>query len=144
MKYIIKLDDDSFLHPQMLAKDILCKNNPNDPHYIGQQAISFGGHIFAGGGAGFVLSRPALEELLKTRDKGTCKDTEADDVTVGICLKQAGISLTSHWGFHPEPPEPPGILWQSAHYNVFVTYHHVSVAQAEILNSTSFGHCNIK
>eukprot|EP01102_Stenamoeba_stenopodia_P003022 TRINITY_DN12955_c0_g1_i1.p1 TRINITY_DN12955_c0_g1~~TRINITY_DN12955_c0_g1_i1.p1 ORF type:complete len:380 (+),score=61.55 TRINITY_DN12955_c0_g1_i1:381-1520(+) len=146
--FIMKCDDDTFVHPDMLLFDLLCHEDPHANHFIGQRGASLSSKgIFAGGGSGYILSRESLRLLLLRRSLGECDDLVAEDVTVSKCLISAGIKLKDYYGLHPETPRHSWL--RSLLFNVpkldlsprFVTYHHMSPHEFYDANELAFSHC---
>ena len=63
-------------------------------------------------GGGLVINRCGLVALLEANDAPGI-DTP-DDMWVGLCLKEMGVEVVHHEGFHQEPPSayPPEVLAQ--------------------------------
>ena len=82
--YLFKADDDTFVRSEMLTR---CGFERHD--YMGwQQQYGPGGILYAQGGAGYFLSRNAMEVLLGYT--GLIKYV-AEDTQVGYVLLEAGI-----------------------------------------------------
>lgn len=86
--------------PTLLAW--LAKFNPLEPHYIGTET-QIADVIFAHGGSGFVLSKPALQ---RASDQYTARTAElneytdqhwAGDCVLGKVLADAGVGLHFSW-----------------------------------------------
>jgi len=137
--WFMKVHDDTFVHPAFLMWNILCLKDPSEDWYIGERGSSF--HVrdisFAGGGAGYILSKSTLDMLLFMWENGICPATIAEDVTVAKCMKQANIPHTSHPQFHPEFDHSNFQPWTE-----FVTYHHVTEKAMVEISQHSFGHCS--
>lgn len=101
IKWYIFMEADTYiLWSSMLSW--LAKLNPSVPYYLGNQ-MQIRDVLFAHGGSGFVLSRPAIENaahLLNSRRGEWYSITErewAGDCVLGMLLKQAGIDLSWSW-----------------------------------------------
>lgn len=107
--YVI-FEGDSYIHWSGLL-DWLSRFEPSEPYYLGIQMI-VDGIIFAYGGAGTVISRPALEMLvahrsknLKSLDKYTA-ESWAGDCVLGKALLDAGVGLFFSWpNLYTEQPK---------------------------------------
>lgn len=132
-KFIMKVDDDTFVHPDNLL-GLLCDKSWNELHYIGENTENK--YSFAGGGAGYLLSSDALLLILDARESQKCKDEVAEDVTIGICARQLGIPLTKDHRFHFFSPKKPGAL-----HSDFISYHHMKEQDVKYLNSIAFKNC---
>jgi len=138
-RWFMKVDDDTFIHPYFLVNEIICRKDPFIPQYIGEggpPAIFSHGRRFHSGGAGYLLSLESLELLLQARDEDACPDFYAEDVTVGRCMDEKQIPLTSSTLFHSEYPH--GYFTPQ---DEFVSYHHVNPTDMLDLSTKSFGHC---
>ncbi|KAL2828343.1 hypothetical protein BJY01DRAFT_228536 [Aspergillus pseudoustus] len=100
-KWYVFMEADTYvLWPNMLSW--LAKFDPAQPWYLGNQ-MQIRDVVFAHGGSGFVLSRPAMEaavSLLAEKREHWDKITRqewAGDCVLGILLKEAGIKLTWAW-----------------------------------------------
>mmetsp|Transcript_36907 Transcript_36907/g.89620 ORF Transcript_36907/g.89620 Transcript_36907/m.89620 type:complete len:432 (+) Transcript_36907:103-1398(+) len=85
--------DDLVVYPQNL-KNYLGTYNSSEPYYIGRRIWDTkpGSRRFNTGGAGYALSRPALQCLLDHLEDEVCmpwKKTHEEDQMAGLCLERA-------------------------------------------------------
>ncbi|KAL4974645.1 hypothetical protein BDW66DRAFT_81450 [Aspergillus desertorum] len=98
--YIFMEADTYILLPSLLSW--LSKLDPNRPWYLGNQ-MQIRDILFAHGGSGFILSRPAIEAansiILDKRGywDAITESEWAGDCVLGILLGQAGVELTWSW-----------------------------------------------
>lgn len=93
--FVLKADIDTYILVDNLHQ-YMARFNPEEPHYIGRQLVDRG-HEFVAGVA-IILSRAALARFVTAAQlvHGACSKREfalvgAEDVALGICLKQIGI-----------------------------------------------------
>ncbi|KAI1323474.1 hypothetical protein F5Y16DRAFT_343851 [Xylariaceae sp. FL0255] len=85
----------------------------SEPWYMGQQ-MQIGDVVFAYGGAGFAVSRPALEKVIAHREKNLKSYDDftanhwAGDCVLGKALFDVGVGL--HWSFPTLVNEDPAGL----------------------------------
>jgi hypothetical protein len=76
--------------------------DPSKPLYYGSE-VQIGTDLFAHGGTGFILSRPALERVAQDYEANAddwharTANHWAGDCILGMALKAAGVSLTWSW-----------------------------------------------
>ncbi|KAL4748754.1 hypothetical protein BDW72DRAFT_179662 [Aspergillus terricola var. indicus] len=98
--YIFMEADTYILLPSLLSW--LSTLDPNQPWYLGNQ-MQIRDILFAHGGSGFILSRPAIEAansiILDKRGywDAITQSEWAGDCVLGILLGQAGVGLTWSW-----------------------------------------------
>ena len=101
MKWYVFIETDTYILWQTLL-NYLKALDWTKPYYIGGQ-IWIGTILFAHGGAGFVVSRPALEQVVSTfvADPNGWEDFTnsqwAGDCVLGKVFKDAGAPLTEAW-----------------------------------------------
>ena len=141
IKWSVFIETDTYIFWQTLL-NYLRVLDWRKPYYIGGQ-IWIGDILFAHGGAGFVVSRPALERVvaLFAADQMGWEDFTgrqwAGDCVLGKAFKDAGVELTQAWP-----------IWQADDVGLMdysrtdgqrlwckptVSYHHVSPAAVEDL-----------
>ena len=93
----MKADDDTFVVVENL-RYMLEPYKPSDPIYFGCKFKPYVRQGYMSGGAGYVLSREALnrfvEQALKDKDHVICKTHEytgAEDVEIGKCLENVNV-----------------------------------------------------
>ncbi|KAJ3134386.1 hypothetical protein HK100_003595 [Physocladia obscura] len=114
--WYLMIDDDAYVFLDSLIPYLNYWNSAK-PLYLGSPnqfsgcdgVKNFGdGPLFAHGGSGILISRPAIERMLKIVDSCVKKyqGCWAGDVRLGLCMRDAGIPLT-HLpdGFHGNPPD---------------------------------------
>lgn len=96
-KYFAKFDDDTYVYVSQLLHKL--RTEPMT-HYAGY-AMYFGSSVFASGGAGYVLSRAAAENVSRCTKY---QHVAMEDVSVMHCLHPH--TDVTHWlGFHPDNPD---------------------------------------
>lgn len=100
-KWYVFIEADTYIIWRNIIK-WLSHFDSSKPHYLGLQ-MQAGDTIFAYGGAGFILSNPALEAVVEHRnssldfyDDYTAKHW-AGDCVLGKALKDSGVSLSWSW-----------------------------------------------
>lgn len=100
-KWYLFIESDTYILWQTLL-EWLSYFDPSKPYYLGMQ-MQIGDIIFAYGGAGFILSKPALQTLVEQR-KANVKMYDdytashwAGDCILGKALRDSGINLL--WSF---------------------------------------------
>ena len=128
--WFVFVEADTYLVWSNLMK-WLAKLDANEPYYVGGQAY-FGSHLFAHGGAGFFVSRTAVQLLadrLTTHRQYYEQLTYENccgDLILGIAFNEAGVHMTQAW---PSiQGETPSSLDYTAKHWCFpvASYHHMS------------------
>ncbi|XP_071962036.1 glycoprotein-N-acetylgalactosamine 3-beta-galactosyltransferase 1-like [Antedon mediterranea] len=92
--WFLKADDDTFLIVENL-KYMLASQNSSDPIYFGHNFKTFVRQGYMSGGAGYVLSKEALDRFvnkaLPNGDKCSASGSGAEDVELGKCLQNVGV-----------------------------------------------------
>ncbi|CAJ0579329.1 unnamed protein product, partial [Mesorhabditis spiculigera] len=90
--WYLKADDDTYVIVENL-RAYLAKLDPNIPYYLGYRLRPYLEHGYNGGGAGYVLSRAAMELFSeKLYDNATlCPDDIYEDLGVGRCFANVQI-----------------------------------------------------
>ena len=122
--WFLKADDDTFVIVENL-RTMLAQENSNDPVYFGYRMITSSPKTyvrqgFMSGGAGYVLSREALDRFVNIALNGKNKQSRRkchytknmgnEDVEVGRCLESVNVrtgDTNDEFGkclFHAEPP----------------------------------------
>ena len=152
-EYFMKADDDTFVIVENL-RYLGSQHNPSDPHFWGRRFKPLGD--YNSGGAGYVMSRGALQRVGPTLDTCPFKDSN-EDVQISICLHGVGVGPgDSRDGikerFHPFVPEhhlipgrvPPGNwYWNYIYYpghegpdccsDYSISFHYVSPSNMYVL-----------
>jgi hypothetical protein len=135
------IDDDTYLLMDNMA-DYLADYDYTKPYYFGAHTVFAGcdgvtkfgdGPAFAHGGSGIILSRGAVETMLKISD--TCitkyKTCWAGDIRVALCLRDAGILLQSPGLFTKYPPNNK--FYYGDPCTRQISFHHLLVYQTQEL-----------
>lgn len=90
--FFMKADDDTYVIMENL-RYFLSHQDPNQPFVTGRHFKKWVKQGYPSGGAGYVLSRAALERLAnRTRKPPECKeDGSNEDVEIGRCLEKLGV-----------------------------------------------------
>lgn len=89
--WFLKADDDTYIIVDNL-RVLLSYFHANDPVYLGQNFKYFTKQGYHSGGAGYVMSKEALDRFISGVENGTCvNDGNDEDVDVGICLESQGV-----------------------------------------------------
>ncbi|XP_041978781.1 glycoprotein-N-acetylgalactosamine 3-beta-galactosyltransferase 1 isoform X2 [Aricia agestis] len=92
--WFLKADDDTYVVVENL-RYMLSEHNSQDPVYFGCRFKPFTPQGYMSGGAGYVLSRAALDRFVTVGlpSPHMCKaaDTGAEDAEMGICLQHIGV-----------------------------------------------------
>ncbi len=92
--FLFKCDDDTYLAFDRLVK-LVQSLDPKDDLYIGSAIHNFG-VPYAQGGAGYLLTRSAVEKCLHSLElfyQNRSKNRTAEDYSVGLALKMEGVRL---------------------------------------------------
>jgi hypothetical protein len=144
-KWYVIIEGDSYILWDTLL-DWLSHLDPSKPYYLGVQMV-IEDMVFAYGGAGIVISRPALQKVVEHRrvnlkwlDAYTAAHW-AGDCVLGKALRDAGVQLNFAWPnlFSEQPAEMdfktalgPQYLW--CYYAA--SYHHLD--SSEVLKFSKF------
>ncbi|KAI0022526.1 glycosyltransferase family 31 protein [Xylariomycetidae sp. FL0641] len=141
-KWFVFIESDTYLiWPTLLA--YLGQFDAGKPHYIGKPML-IGDDLFAHGGSGFVLSRPAAERVARhwraheaAYDAYTM-DEWAGDLVLGQVLRDAGIELL--WALpHFQGTSLDALDWATAELDKLAwcyapaTFHHMNKPTAKML-----------
>ena len=95
--WLIKADDDTFLQVGRLLRELLLRN-ASTPALLGSVLTQWGAYHFTSGGAGYALSRAALDFIMPHAE--FCDEPgfgTAEDVMVNVCVdKHAGGRAAIH------------------------------------------------
>jgi len=136
--WYVFLEADTYLFWSNVLK-YLSRRSWADDHYIGSQ-VSMPGLGFAHGGSGFVLSRPALEKVVRLYQSDPTRWEHHDGYWVGdhmlaIALKDAGVLLTN--GYPTWQGDAVGLLQFSPNGGLWcsdaMTFHHELPTEIEDL-----------
>lgn len=128
--WFLKADDDTYVVVENLRL-LLSKWDPKRPVYFGKRFKPYVKQGYMSGGAGYVLSKTAVEKFLMALNEGsTCRqDTGgSEDVEIGRCLEKAGVVAEDSRDelgrerFHPFIPEHHLIHGLIPKHNWYWTY----------------------
>lgn len=134
-KWYVFIETDTYVFWQTLL-NYLHALDWTSPFYLGSQ-IFLGDIMFAHGGTGYVLSRPALEAVVKLYEKEQSMwdkfvdEQWAGDAVLGKALKDSGAKFVSSWGIF-QGEEVGSVPYEAASgdRNLWctpsVSYHHLS------------------
>ncbi|KAI3992259.1 hypothetical protein MKX01_029980 [Papaver californicum] len=144
VRWFVMGDDDTVFFTENLVT-VLAKYDHNQMYYIGGNSESVEQDInhsytMGYGGAGFAISYPLAEQLVKVLDG--CIDRYSymwgSDQRVGACMNEIGVPLTKELGFHQVDihGDPYGLL--AAHpVAPLVSLHHLDYLNPIFPTSTS-------
>ncbi|XP_043939524.1 glycoprotein-N-acetylgalactosamine 3-beta-galactosyltransferase 1-like [Protopterus annectens] len=108
--WFLKADDDTYVVMQNL-RWLLSNYTPSKPIYFGKRFRPFVSQGYMSGGAGYVLSREALQRFIDGFANNTCTHTSAvEDLALGQCMEKMGVEAGDSRDtkkremFHPFPP----------------------------------------
>uniref|UniRef100_A0AC34F5C0 N-acetylgalactosaminide beta-1,3-galactosyltransferase n=1 Tax=Panagrolaimus sp. ES5 TaxID=591445 RepID=A0AC34F5C0_9BILA len=112
--WFLKADDDTYVIMENL-RFMLMAHDPSEPVYFGCKFKPFTKQGYMSGGAGYVLSRKALDKFVTEGlpDSKKChpRDGGSEDVEIGKCLEKIGVKAGDsrdsggHYRFFPFVPE---------------------------------------
>lgn len=137
-KWYVFVEPDTFIFWQTLSV-YLSHLDWTKPYYIGGQ-IMIGDVEFGQGGNGYIISRPALENVV-SRYQAHQREYEdfteghwAGDCVLGKALKDSGTSLTRAWPiFQGDDVGNMNYNHQTQWCQPTVSYHHVSAEMIQDL-----------
>jgi hypothetical protein len=149
MDWYVFMEADSFILWSTLQL-YLSKMDPTKPYYLGVDTYIGDDPAFAHGGAGFIVSRPAMRSVVhcysghKAEIEAYTDRHWAGDAVLGKTFKDAGVPLTSVWPLvHGESTGhaffarsgSPGVPKEYKQIWCYPagTYHHMSSAAVESL-----------
>lgn len=146
-QWAFKADDDTFLHPERLVVALLEKNS-SVPMLVGHMSSPVWGHfLFLSGGAGYAISRAALELLVKKIPHCTSEEygfrNIGEDVMIAKCAKEflgEGV-LVDHSGLNwgsPEEMLSAGLYFEPHSRVPPITHHHISSSRGEALVNPTY------
>ena len=128
-KWFMFIEADTFLVWSNLL-NWLSQLDSGEPYFLGLP-VTMEGQLFAYGGAGWLLSRPAIQRMTDhmASETGDYEDftnkTSFGDLILGYVLEQAGIGLTGVW--HLIQRETPSTMEYTKDIWCYpvVTFHHI-------------------
>ena len=144
--WFLKADDDTYVVVENL-RYFLASKNASEAVYFGCKFKPYVKQGYMSGGAGYVLSRKALELFVKRgvsdRHPKKCKDADeggAEDVDMGRCLEALGVKAGDSrdslgrgrfFPFVPEHHVIPGHVDKSFWYWQYIYYPSVEVSRVD-------------
>ena len=89
--WFMKADDDTFVIVENL-RYLLSEHSPSDPVWFGHRFKRVVSQGYLSGGAGYVLSRKALQKF-GTRPTDCISIRGAEDVELGRCMQKLGVKI---------------------------------------------------
>ncbi|KAI1488943.1 hypothetical protein F5X96DRAFT_643002 [Biscogniauxia mediterranea] len=141
-KWFVFVESDTYIIWENMLK-YLSKFDAKQPHYLGKH-MYIGDVLFAHGGSGFALSKPAADKVVdnwirnrEAWDQYT-KESWAGDMVLGKALKDVGVDL--FWAFpHLQGDSLNTIDWNVSKLDrepwcfVPATFHHTTKPETEML-----------
>ncbi|KAL6098724.1 b3glct [Pungitius sinensis] len=104
--WLLVVDDDTLISLPRLRRLLRCYD-PKEAVSLGERygfSLLLNGYSYTTGGAGMVLSRPAVSMLVSSGCR--CYDDDApDDMVLGRCLTSLGVPITHSPLFHQARPQ---------------------------------------
>ncbi|KAM4045810.1 glycoprotein-N-acetylgalactosamine 3-beta-galactosyltransferase 1-like isoform 1-T2 [Anomaloglossus baeobatrachus] len=109
--WFFKADDDTYVVVENL-RWLLSNYTADQPVYFGKRFKPFAKQGYMSGGAGYVLSKEALNRFVEGFRTGVCQHTTpVEDVELGQCMEKMGViagdsrDTEKRETFHPFPPK---------------------------------------
>ncbi|XP_075706270.1 glycoprotein-N-acetylgalactosamine 3-beta-galactosyltransferase 1-like [Rhinoderma darwinii] len=109
--WFFKADDDTYVVVENL-RWMLSNYTSDEPVYFGKRFKPFAKQGYMSGGAGYVLSKEALNRFVEGFRTGACQHrTSVEDLALGQCMEKMGViagdsrDTEKRETFHPFPPE---------------------------------------
>ncbi|XP_040281703.1 glycoprotein-N-acetylgalactosamine 3-beta-galactosyltransferase 1-like [Bufo bufo] len=109
--WFFKADDDTYVVVENL-RWMLSNYTSDQPVYFGKRFKPFAKQGYMSGGAGYVLSKEALNRFVEGFRTGVCQHTTSvEDLALGQCMEKMGViagdsrDTEKRETFHPFPPE---------------------------------------
>ncbi len=151
--WVLKADDDTYVIMENL-RYLLQDHSPTKPIYFGRRFKPYVAQGYMSGGAGYVLSRTAVEQFVKLglADWNHCRpdDGGAEDLEMGQCLQHVHVlaqdsrDRLGRERFHPFIPEHhliPGLIPKDNWYWQYNYYPAQEVEQPGDLEAIMSGIC---
>ncbi|XP_068121247.1 glycoprotein-N-acetylgalactosamine 3-beta-galactosyltransferase 1-like [Hyperolius riggenbachi] len=108
--WFLKADDDTYVVVENLRL-MLSSYTPDQPIYFGKRFKPFAKQGYMSGGAGYVLSKEAVNRFVEGFRNGTCQHTTSvEDLALGQCMEKMGViagdsrDTEKRETFHPFSP----------------------------------------
>jgi len=129
--YLFKCDDDTFVHVERLVGLVESGEVGDYRGYdIGESQNMLS---YASGGAGYLVSRRAMETVLASKFEPFTYTEKNEDVYVGIALREADIHVVHDRRFRPNAKTTP------SHCNDIITGHYVTPERMRELHRELYG-----
>uniref|UniRef100_A0A8C5P6C9 N-acetylgalactosaminide beta-1,3-galactosyltransferase n=1 Tax=Leptobrachium leishanense TaxID=445787 RepID=A0A8C5P6C9_9ANUR len=109
--WFLRADDDTYIVVENL-RWMLSNYTPDQPVYFGKRFKPFAEQGYMSGGAGFVLSKEALNRFVEGFQKENCTHTTSlEDIGLGQCMEKMGViagdsrDTEQRETFHPFTPD---------------------------------------
>lgn len=137
--YVFMEADTYFVWANLMAW--LAQLDHRRPYYLGNQ-MQILNVLFAHGGSGIVLSRPAMEKAVETRRRDVerwdaiTRDNWAGDCVLGQLLAESGVGMLWAWpALQIGPPEEMDVFSPDYYKTPWcyapVTFHHLSMREVD-------------
>jgi UDP-glucose:O-linked fucose beta-1,3-glucosyltransferase len=109
-KWLVIADDDTILSVHKLLEYLHCFNHDDHIH-LGQRygyrvATGMYGYDYITGGGGMIFSIGMVDKIVESESSCSCPSRDApDDMQLGICISNLGLSLVHSPRFHQARPE---------------------------------------
>ncbi|XP_043911009.1 glycoprotein-N-acetylgalactosamine 3-beta-galactosyltransferase 1-like [Protopterus annectens] len=133
--WFFKADDDTYVIVENLRL-LLSKYDPQQPVYLGKRFRMYMKHGYMSGGAGYVLSKKALQMYVAAMRNNRCNHTTStEDVALGKCMDKLGIipgdsrdiyKQETFFPFYPDHHLMPGFLQKTSWFWRFNYYKNVN------------------
>ncbi|XP_077153893.1 glycoprotein-N-acetylgalactosamine 3-beta-galactosyltransferase 1-A-like isoform X1 [Ranitomeya variabilis] len=122
--WFLKADDDTYVVVDNL-RWMLSNYTPNQPIYFGKRFKPFINQGYMSGGAGYILSKEALQRFIEGFRTGVCTHrSSVEDLELGDCMEKMGVipgdtrDSEKRESFHPFTPE----FHMTGHFPVGTSY----------------------
>ncbi|XP_075055441.1 glycoprotein-N-acetylgalactosamine 3-beta-galactosyltransferase 1-like [Mixophyes fleayi] len=109
--WFLKADDDTYVVVENL-RWMLSNYTPDQPIYFGKRFKPFAKQGYMSGGAGYVLSKEAVNRFVEGFRTGVCEHTTSvEDLALGQCMEKMGViagdsrDTEKRETFHPFTPD---------------------------------------
>ncbi|EFA77356.1 hypothetical protein PPL_12568 [Heterostelium album PN500] len=118
--FYMKVDDDAYVFVDRLKRTLEGLDPSGIKMYGRCDDFFWEPKPFCDGGSGIILTREALQAMVRWHNEGKCKDTGHNDLSTSWCMVDNGVKLTYIPGLHGDPPND----WKELANDV--TWHHLN------------------